>query len=133
MDDHERREAARASRSTQAQEHRMSGKFVLKKTTSGQYMFNLLAGNNQVILTSETYKEKSSAQAGIASVQTNSGNDDRYERKTSSRDEPYFVLKAANAQVIGKSEMYSSKSAMENGIESVKTNGSTTNVDDQTG
>lgn len=111
----------------------MSGKFVLKKTASGQFMFNLLAGNSQVILTSESYKEKSSALNGIASVQTNSGNDERYERKTSSKDEPYFVLKAANAQVIGKSEMYSSKAAMENGIASVKTNGSSTTIDDKTG
>ena len=110
----------------------MSGKFVLKATASGQFMFNLLAGNNQVILTSETYKEKSAAKNGIASVQSNCGDDDRYERKLSSRGEPYFVLKAGNGQVIGKSEMYSSKAAMENGIASVKTNGSSTTIDDQT-
>ena len=35
---------------------------------------------------------------------------------------PFFNLKATNGQVIGKSEMYSSKSACENGIESVKKN-----------
>lgn len=31
----------------------------------------------------------------------------------------YFVLKAANSEVIGNSEMYSSEGAMENGIEAV--------------
>jgi uncharacterized protein YegP (UPF0339 family) len=36
--------------------------------------------------------------------------------------EPYFVLKAANGQIIGSSEMYSSASAIENGIASVKAN-----------
>ena len=33
-----------------------------------------------------------------------------------------FDLKATNGQVIGKSEMYSSAAACENGIESVKKN-----------
>ena len=47
---------------------------------------------------------------------------ERYERKTSTKGEPYFVLKAANNQVIGQSEMYSSPSAMEAGIASVMKN-----------
>ena len=44
---------------------------------------------------------------------------DRCEAKNGS---PYFCLKSSNGQVIGNSEMYSSKSAMENGIASVKKN-----------
>ncbi len=49
----------------------MAGKFVLKKGTSGKYHFNLLAGNGQVIATSETYERKQSALDGIASVKNN--------------------------------------------------------------
>jgi uncharacterized protein YegP (UPF0339 family) len=49
----------------------MSGKFVLKKGTSGKFHFNLVAGNGQVIATSETYESKESALNGIKSVQTN--------------------------------------------------------------
>ena len=111
----------------------MAGNFDLKKTPSGKFMFNLKAGNNQIILTSELYDSKASAQNGIASVKKNAGSDGRYERKTSKKGEPYFVLKAANGEVIGKSEMYNSASAMENGIESVKKNGPAARVDDQTG
>ena len=37
---------------------------------------------HEVILTSEVYASKESAKNGIASVQTNSPSDDRYERKT---------------------------------------------------
>ena len=48
------------------------------------------------------------------------------------KGEPYFVLKAGNGQVIGKSEMYSSKTAMENGISSVMKNAADAKVDDQT-
>ena len=101
----------------------MAGKFELKMSNSGKFMFNLLAGNNQIILTSQLYEAKASAENGIESVKKNSPNDDRYERKESKKGEPYFVLKASNGQVIGNSEMYSSKSAMENGIASVKKNG----------
>ena len=103
----------------------MAGYYALTKTASGDYMFNLKAGNHEIILTSEMYTTKQAAQGGIASVQTNSPNDDRYERKSSVRGEPYFVLKATNGETIGKSEMYSSASAMEGGISSVKANGPT--------
>lgn len=106
----------------------MAGRYVLKAAKGGQFMFNLLAGNHQVILTSESYKDKSGAQNGIKSCQTNSQKDDMFERKVAKDGSPYFVLKAGNGQVIGRSEMYSGNPAMENGIASVKTNGATTNV-----
>jgi uncharacterized protein YegP (UPF0339 family) len=44
----------------------------------------------------------------------------------------YFVLKAKNHQVIGKSQMYESASGMENGIKSVMTNGETQTIKDET-
>ena len=98
----------------------MAGTFVIEKGTSGQFRFNLLAGNNQVILSSERYASKAGAEGGIASVRANAPDDDRYVRKAASDGSPYFTLTAANGQTIGTSEMYSSKPAMENGIESVK-------------
>ncbi len=110
----------------------MAGFYELKKSSDGQYMFNLKAGNGEIILTSERYTAKSSAENGIASVQTNSPKDERYDRRTSSSGSPYFVLKAGNGEIIGKSEMYSSVSARDNGIESVKTNGPTKDVRDRT-
>lgn len=110
----------------------MAAKYELKTSSDGQFMFNLKAGNGEVILTSERYTAKASALNGIESVKTNSPDDSRYERKTSKADDPYFVLKAANGEVIGKSEMYSSTSAMENGIQSVKTNGPNAPVNDLT-
>ena len=109
----------------------MAGKYVLKSAAGGQFMFNLHAGNNQVILTSELYKEKTSALNGIKSCQENSQKDERFERKVAKDDSPYFVLKASNGQTIGKSEMYSGTSAMENGIASVKTNGATAVIDEK--
>lgn len=110
----------------------MAGYFELKKSSNDKFMFNLKAGNHEVILTSEMYESKAAAENGIASVRENSPSDERYDRKESKAGDPYFNLKAGNGQVIGKSEMYSSASAMENGIESVKTNGPSDTVKDHT-
>ena len=85
-----------------------------------------------MVLSSETYKEKKSAENGIASVRSNCANDARFERKTAKDGSPYFVLKAGNGEIIGKSEMYNSKAAMVNGIASVKTNAPGAAVSDTT-
>ncbi len=100
----------------------MPGIFELKTTTSGKFHFVLKAGNGEIILSSQPYQAKESAENGIASVRTNAVIDERFERKVAKDESPYFVLNAANGQVIGQSEMYSSKAGMENGIASVKTN-----------
>lgn len=110
----------------------MAAKFELKRANNGQFMFNLKAGNGEVILTSELYLEKSSALHGIESTKTNATDDGRYERKNSKSGAPYFVLKAGNGEIIGKSEMYSSASAMEGGIASVKKNAPAAGVEDTT-
>ena len=101
----------------------MAAKYDLKKSKNEQFYFNLKAGNGEIILTSEMYKAKDGALNGIESVRKNSPQEGRYEIKKSSKDEPYFVLKAANGQVIGKSEMYSSEAAAKKGIASVMKNG----------
>ena len=111
----------------------MSGKFEITTTSNGKFMFNLKADNGQVILTSQMYEAKTSATQGIDSVRANALLDDRFERLASAKDEPYFNLKATNGQVIGRSQMYSSTSAMENGIASVKKNGPNAIVTDLAG
>lgn len=108
----------------------MPGYFVLNKVGTSQYHFVLKADNHETILSSEVYQSKTAAQGGIASVQSNSPFDARYEKKTSIKNEPFFVLKATNGQIIGVSQMYSSTSARDAGITSVKLNGSTTKVVD---
>ncbi len=114
------------------EESRMAGVFEIKKARDGQFYFNLKASNGEIILTSEMYKQKASAQNGIASVQKNSGDDTKYSRLKSKNGKVYFTLKAANYQVIGNSEMYNSEAARDSGIESVKKNGSTATIKDLT-
>lgn len=100
----------------------MAGKFEIKEGASGKFRFNLKASNGQTILTSEAYETRAGAEKGIESVRKNASDDNRYERKTAKNDEAFFVLKAGNGEPLGRSETYSSASAMENGIESVKRN-----------
>jgi uncharacterized protein len=107
----------------QNQERLTAATFIIRKATNGQFRFNLTAANNKTILSSETYRNKPGAQAGIASVKANCAADSHYERRTSSGGHAYFVLMAANKEVIGQSEGYSSKSSMEHGVASVGRNG----------
>jgi uncharacterized protein len=107
-------------------------KFIIKKATSGEFYFNLKAGNGEIILTSEMYKARDSAVNGIASVKKNATDPSRFEPKLSTGNKHYFVLKAGNHEVIGKSEMYNSEDALNNGIKSVKDNAPSAVTEDLT-
>ena len=113
------------------------GKYVITVNDKGNHYFNLVAGNGEPILHSQMYKARRGALKGIASVTKNAepapiedltvadvvkeknpkfqifqGKDEKY----------YFRLIAGNGQAIGRSEGYNSKSACQNGINSVKNN-----------
>ncbi len=100
----------------------MAGKFVMTKTNNGHLVVNLKAGNGEVILTSDFYKSKAEANAGVADVRSSAKNDAQFDRRTSKANEPFFSLKGADGSYIGKSEMYTSEAGMENGIKSVRNN-----------
>ena len=108
----------------------MAAAYMLAKTPKGAFRFNLRAGNNQTILTSQIYAAKKSALNGIDSVSKNGTEDARFERKVAKDGSHYFVLKARNGQVIGTSEMYKAASSMENGIASVKKNAGAPTIDE---
>lgn len=110
----------------------MPGTFVIQKGSKDAVRFNLRAGNNQVILTSESYSTKASALTGIESVRKNSQDDARFTRKKAKDGSAYFVLTAKNGETIGKSEMYTSTAGMENGIKSVAANAPGAKVVDKT-
>lgn len=108
----------------------MGGYYELKRS-GDQYMFNLKAGNHEVILTSERYTTKAAAQNGIDSVRRHAPLDERYQRKTASDGRFYFSLTAGNGQVIGVSQMYRAEPSRNGGIESVKANGPSDVVKDE--
>ena len=123
-------------RNTQYQNgNRKMGKFVVKTTKSG-FVFNLKAGNGEVIATSESYKSQDSCLNGVESVRKScaGGVEDQtvegFEKLTHPKFEVYadkagefrFRLKARNGEVIAVSEGYKAKQSCMNGIESVKKN-----------
>ena len=110
----------------------MPGKFVVSKASNGKLSFNLKATNGEVILASQMYKAMAGVNRGIASVRKNAELDERFERKASVKGDAFFVLRAANGLVIGKSEMYKSEKARDNGISSVKKNAPNANLEDTT-
>ena len=109
----------------------MPGKFELFKDKGGKFRFRLKASNGQIILSSQAYKTKVSANNGISSVQRNATDDTRFERKDS-KGKFMFNLKAMNGQVVGTSERYDSEKSRENGVQSVGKNAPGAKIEDLT-
>jgi len=100
----------------------MKATFEIKRTSNGKFMFNLKAANDQVILTSRMYDSRESVGAPIGSVKENAAIAERFEERTGAGGKPHFVLLDDNQQMIGTSEVYSSRVSMRHGIASVKKN-----------
>lgn len=112
------------------------GKFVVKSTEKGA-RFNLVAGNGEVIATSQTYKALRSCLQGVESVRANAPvaaledqtKEDfavekcpKFQVYQDNSGEFRFRLLAKNGQNIAHSEGYSALRSCLNGIESVRKN-----------
>lgn len=106
-------------------------KFQVYKSGS-EYRYRLRARNGEIILHGEGYTTKQNCLNGIASVKNNAPYDSRYDRKVATNLQYYFVLKASNGEPIGVSETYTTTSARDNGIESVKSTAPTAPIEDLT-
>ena len=113
----------------------MAGKFVITTAKNGEFTFNLKASNGEVILTaSETYTTLDACENGINSVKKNalsqiedqtrgeSATHPKYELYQDKAGEFRFRLKAANGQIVGKSEGYKAKASAKKGIASIGRN-----------
>ncbi|MGN1339148.1 MAG: YegP family protein [Oscillospiraceae bacterium] len=113
------------------------GKFVIKPAKSGGYVFNLKAGNGEVIATSEVYNSLDACKNGVQSVKTNAPEaaledqtaegfatekNPKFEMYTDKAGEFRFRLKAKNGQIIATGEGYKAKAGCKNGIESIRKN-----------
>jgi uncharacterized protein YegP (UPF0339 family) len=107
-------------------------KFQIFYGKDDQYYFRLLAENGQNILSSEGYAAKAGCENGIRSVKENAVNPAQFENRTTANGRPYFVLKAANHEIIGTSETYSADHGRDTGIASVMSNAPIAPVEDLT-
>lgn len=121
------------------------GKFVIRTTNTG-IKFDLKAGNDEVIATSEVYKSLKSCLNGVESVKKNAPianledqTAEEYAKEKCPKFEMYidkageyrFRLKATNGQTIATSEGYGAKAGCLNGIDSVKRNAPDAEIDEQ--
>lgn len=112
------------------------GKFVVKATKTG-FVFNLKAGNGEVIATSEIYTTEATWMKGVESVRKNAAEakledqtvaevaavtNPKFELYTDKAGEFRFRLKARNGEIIAVSEGYKAKASCLNGIDSVRRN-----------
>ena len=112
------------------------GKFVIKETKTG-YVFNLKAGNGEVIAVSEVYTTEAACLKGIESVRKNAVDAkledqtvENFEKVTNPKFEVYtdkagefrFRLKARNGEIIATGEGYKAKPSCLNGIDSIRRN-----------
>ena len=93
---------------------------IFRSDKNKKFYFNLKARNGQVVLSSQGYASKASAKNGITSVQKNSKSTKNFERKKAKNGKHHFNLLSGNKQIVGSSQMYASKTGMENGIKSVQ-------------
>lgn len=105
---------------------------VFKSLANSEYYYRLRAKNGEIILNGEGYKTKQGCLNGISSVKSNAPYDSRFDRRQSVNGQYYFNLKASNGEIIGRSEMYVTRSGMENGISAVKRDAPAAPIEDLT-
>ena len=114
----------------------MKGKFIITRTHSQEYTFELRAANGESIAMGQTFPNIESCENIIDSIRRNSKApiEDRtvdrwkavtypkYEIYRNLSGEFYFRLKSASGEIIASSESYTSKSACVKGIRSIGKN-----------
>ncbi len=111
-----------------------SGKFEIKKSKDGRFVFNLYASNNLIVATSQVYSSSTSAMNGIKSVIANAASapiEDqslknvktvpypKWEIYIDKGDEYRFRLCASNGSCVCHSQGYTTKANCKKGIESI--------------
>lgn len=121
------------------------GKFVISDAKNG-IKFNLVAGNGEIIATSQVYSTKATAKKGVASIiknadvpvedQTVKGfkalPNPKFEVYKDKKGEIRFRLKSSNGQIIATSEGYKDMAGAMNGVKSVKKNAADAKIVDET-
>lgn len=97
-----------------------AGARVAVEAGSNGFRFNLHAQNGQVVLSSESYTSQAAAWNGAFAIQDAAALEGSFTVKTATDNRFYFTLTAENGQVVGVSQLYTTKTAAQAGITSVK-------------
>ena len=119
------------------------GAYIMKTVATG-IKFDLVAGNGEVVATSEVYASRAACRKGIQSVITNAPaakledqtlpqgglTNPKFELYRDRAGDYRFRLRSRNGGIIAVSEAYSSKNACLDGVESVRQNAKTEEIFD---
>ena len=95
-------------------------RFETFKGQDAKTYFRLRAANGQIVLSSQGYASKSSAESGIATVKKNGIDASRFDVFEGVNGQHTFRLKSGNGQIIGRGEMYASKSGAFAAVERIR-------------
>ncbi len=93
-----------------------------KSTAESPFSFVFVDDNGDIVIKSESYKQKTSAKNGIESVKKNSQVDKNYIEKKSKNGKFFFNIKALNGQIVGTSSFYASEAEMKSAMANFKKN-----------
>jgi uncharacterized protein YegP (UPF0339 family) len=87
-----------------------------------KHYFRMRARNREIILQSRGYKEGRDARRASDEARRAACDPNRFDIRRSRNDQYYFVLMGKDGKMLGRSEMYKSRSSVRRGIESVQKN-----------
>jgi len=109
------------------------GQYDLLQAIDGEWYFNIIARNYEIVGTSETYVTRSNAERGMDTVrelivenlrvEAAATGGAKFQLFTGTDTQWYFNLRGANGEIMLQSEGYQQKGGAENGIASVRENG----------
>ena len=100
----------------------MPGYYQLIEAADGSTSFHLRAGNHEVILSGGVLPTRQAALDTIEWVRAHGHDRARFDSLRTAGGGRYFVLRAEDGRVMGRSEVYASSSGVDNGIASVQRN-----------
>jgi uncharacterized protein len=95
-----------------------AGSFDIWQATDGQWHFHLKSGNGSILLTSEAYTSRTGAINGVLSTETNGVDKAMFQVTPAANGGFLLHLVAGNNEIIGFSQVYSTKSSATRAVSS---------------
>lgn len=97
-------------------------RFVIRQHETGKYHFELVYGDDNVILKSDGYSTKAHCENGVESVKRYCEDEARYDKRREN-GQYVFALKSKNGHVIGHSSGFANPQLRDQGMAEVQKNG----------
>lgn len=110
----------------------MASRFVIKQDDSKEFYFNFVDANDEIILLSGQFPDKTSAEEAIKDVKLNSLMSQQLAGGKTPDGAQFFVIKGSDGYVLVKSVLYTSTMKMENALHCVKDNACIAETEDLT-